>query len=141
MNFNRKNKHEQKNKNNEKNLLILYSKETNEKIAKVKIADTFFSRLKGLMLKKNTDYPLLFKMRKIRKNRWESSIHSCFMRFELKLVFIDKNNTVFEMADLKPWRYYVPKKGAKYIIEFSKDDFDEDRLKIGDVIEIEHEKY
>ncbi len=136
MKFNRKNNHKQKNKNNEKNLMILYIKETNEKIAEVKIADNFFSRLKGLMMKGNTDYPLVFYMGKMRKNRWESSIHSCFMRFELKLVFIDKNNTVFEIADLKPWRYYVPKKAAKYIIEFSKEDFDENCLKIGDVIEL-----
>ena len=136
MKFNRKNNHKQKNKNNKKNLMILYIKETNEKIAEVKIADNFFSRLKGLMMKGNTDDPLVFYMGKMRKNRWESSIHSCFMRFELKLVFIDKNNTVFEIADLKPWRYYVPKKAAKYIIEFSKEDFDENCLKIGDVIEL-----
>ncbi len=134
MNFNRKNNHKLKNKNNEKDLMILYSKETDKMISEVKIANDFFSRLMGLMFKGDADYPLLFNMKEKRKNRWESSIHSCFMRFELKLVFIDENNTVFEMADLKPWRYYVPKKAAKYIIEFSKEDFDEECIKLGDVI-------
>ena len=63
------------------------------------------------------------------------------MRFELKLVFIDNENKVFEIADLKPWSYYVPKKAAKYIIEFDKKDFKKNEfgnygLKIGDEIEL-----
>ena len=58
------------------------------------------------------------------------------MRFELAFVFIDDKNLVYEIANLKPWKYYVPKKGAKYIIEFDKREFDNYDLKIGDGIEL-----
>ena len=128
-----------KNKNNDKrnNLKRLYSKNHDEKIRDIQVADTYFSRLLGLMFKKSTDYPLLFKIPKNRNNRHGSSIHSCFMRFELKLVFIDENNIVFELADLKPWRYYVPKKGAKYIIEIDKNKFNNYNINIGDEIVLE----
>jgi len=127
-----------KNKNNDKrnNLKRLYSKNHDEKITDIKVANTYFSRLLGLMFKKSTDYPLLFKIPKNRNNKYESSIHSCFMRFELKLVFIDENNIVFELADLKPWRHHVPKKGAKYIIEIDKKEFYKYNIKIGDEIEL-----
>ena len=88
------------------------------------------------MFKKNIDYPLLFEIPQNIRNKHRSSIHSCFMRFELKLLFIDDENIIYEMADLKPWRHYVPKKAAKYIIEFDKKSFNEINLKIGDEIEI-----
>ena len=58
------------------------------------------------------------------------------MRFELTLIFIDDEDMIYEIADLKPWKYYVPKKPAKYIIEFDKKEFKNYDLKIGDEIEL-----
>ena len=116
------------------NLKILCVENSNEIIDKVKIANTFKKRLIGLMFKKNMEYPLLFEIDGKLNGKYRSSIHSCFMRFELKLVFVDDENMVYEIVDLKPWRYYVPKKGAKYIIEFEKNKFKSDDLKIGDEI-------
>ena len=86
------------------------------------------------MFKRSTEYPLLFEIPQNINHRYRSSIHSCFMNFELKLVFIDKNNIVCEMTNLKPWKLYVPKKSAKYIIEFDKTEFETIDLKIGDEI-------
>ena len=57
------------------------------------------------------------------------------MIFDIVLVFIDEENSVYEIADLAPWNYYVPKKSAKYIVEFDKKKFNK-CLKIGDEIEI-----
>ena len=122
-------------KNKENKLRILYNKKSNMEI-KVGIADSFSSRLLGLMFKKKTEYPLLFEIPNTINRRHRSSIHSLFMRFDLKLVFIDKNNIVCEIADLKPWHHYTPKKSAKYIIEFDKNDFNKYDLKIGDEIEL-----
>ena len=125
------------NKNNEtdKNLKSITLKNSNEKIAEIKIANTFFSRLMGLMFKKNAKVPLLFEIPE--KVNWKerSSIHSFFMRFEIILVFIDESNVVYEIANLRPWNCYIPKKPAKYIVEFDKREFN-DCLKIGDEIEI-----
>ena len=127
-------------KNNEfddgENFKILYNKNSDKKIAKIKIANSFFKRFLGLMFKARCDYPLLFEIPQNIKIKERSSIHSLFMRFELTLVFIDDANLIYEIADLKPWKYYVPQKRAKYIIEFDKNEFENYDLKIGDEIEL-----
>ena len=126
-------------KNNEnktnKNLKLMTLKKSNEEIAEIRIANTFFSRLRGLMFKKNAEVPLLFEIPERINKKERSSIHSFFMRFEIVIVFIDKRNVVYEIAELKPWNCYVPKKPAKYIMEFDKREFN-DCLKIGDKIEM-----
>ncbi len=125
------------NKRNEmnNNLKSITLVKSNEEIAKIRIANTFFSRLMGLMFKKNAEVPLLFEIpERINKNE-RSSIHSFFMRFEIVVVFIDKGNVVYEIVELRPWNCYIPKKPAKYIVEFDKSKFN-DCLKIGDEIEI-----
>ena len=125
------NKRNKKNKNLKSMPLI----KSNEEIAKIRIANTFFSRLMGLMFKKNARVPLLFEIPERINKKERSSIHSFFMRFEIVIVFIDKCNVVYEIADLKPWNWHIPKKSAKYIVEFDKREFN-DCLKIGDEIEI-----
>ena len=132
-----KNKRKNNKDKTDKNFKTLYLKNSNRKIENIKVANSFFTRLIGLMFKKSSNHPLLFEIPQNMNGKHRSSIHSCFMRFELKLVFIDKNNIVYEAADLKPWRYYVPKKGAKYIIEFDKNKFDNVDLEIGDEIILE----
>ena len=123
-----------RNKKN-KNLKSITLKNSNEKIAEIKIANTFFSRLMGLMFKKNAKVPLLFEIPEKLNWKERSSIHSFFMRFEIILVFIDESNVVYEIANLRPWNCYIPKKPAKYIVEFDRREFN-DCLKIGDEIEI-----
>ena len=97
----------------------------NEKIDII-YADTFFKRFKGLMLKKDINYALIFTDFK------DSSIHTHFMRFEIDVYFLDENKVVFDKATLKPWKFYNPKKQAKYIIETKKDEL---KIKIGDCLE------
>ena len=87
-------------KKNENKLRRLYNKETNIEIGKVKIANSFSSRLLGLMFKRNAEYPLLFEIPNKIKGKHRSSIHGFFMRFDLKLVFIDDENVIYEIADL-----------------------------------------
>ena len=123
-------------KKNENKLRRLYNKETNIEIGKVKIANSFSSRLLGLMFKRNAEYPLLFEIPNKIKGKHRSSIHGFFMRFDLKLVFIDDENVIYEIADLKPWHYHTPKKSAQYIIELDKKEFENYDLKIGDEIEL-----
>lgn len=93
---------------------------------KVIFADTFFKRLKGLMFKKDIDFALVF------ADFMDSSIHTHFMRFEIDVYFLDEKKTVFEKACLKPWRFYRPKKQAKYILEVKKDRL---KLKKGDKLD------
>ncbi|MCC7553002.1 MAG: DUF192 domain-containing protein [Methanobacteriaceae archaeon] len=97
--------------------IILYNKTKNLNL-EIKCADTFFKKFKGLMFKKNMKIALLIKLNS--KNKYTSSIHSCFMRKTIELYFIDENNKIFEIAILKPWRFYIPKKEAKYVLEIKK---------------------
>ncbi|WP_405265381.1 DUF192 domain-containing protein [Methanobrevibacter sp.] len=86
-------------------------------------ADTFFKRFKGLMGKKNFNNVLVF------TNLADSGIHTMFMRFEIDVYFADENKVVFDKATLRPWKFYRPKKQAKYIIETKKNKLN---VKIGD---------
>lgn len=89
-------------------------------------ADTFFRRLVGLMGKRDFNNILVF------KNLTDSSIHTMFMRFEIDVYFIDENKIVFDKTTLKPWRFYRPKKRAKYIIETKKGKLNSE---IGDILD------
>ena len=51
------------------------------------------------------------------------------MRIEIDVYFIDENKTVFEKVSLKPWRFYKPKRHARYILETKKGKI---KLEIGD---------
>lgn len=89
-------------------------------------ADSFFKRFKGLMGKKDINYALVF------TNLKDSAIHTHFMRFEIDVYFLDENKVVFEKVTLKPWKFYRPKKQAKYILETKKDAL---KIKIGDCLD------
>ena len=91
--------------NKEKNLRYLFIKNSDAKMVKIEMANGFFKRFIGLMFKSRCDYPLLLEIPQDIKIKERSSIHSLFMRFELALVFIDDKNLVYEIANLKPWKY------------------------------------
>ena len=93
---------------------------------KIVIADTFFMRFKGLMLKKDFEDAILFSKLK------DSSIHTHFMRFEIDAYFLDENKVIFEKTTLTPWKFYRPSKKASYILECRKDKLN---LKIGEKLE------
>lgn len=107
-----------------------------KEIATVKLADDFSTRLLGLMFKKKIDRPLLFEIPQRFNSPSRSAIHSCFMLVDIIVVFVDENDEVFEIARLKPWQYYKPKKSAKYVIEFNEEDYFKCKLEIGNRIKI-----
>ena len=106
---------------------MILNKTTNELIdIKITNANSFFKRFKGLMGKKDIDFAMLF------YNLKDSSIHTHFMRFDIDVYFLDKNKVIFEKVTLKPWKFYKPKKQARYILETKKDCL---KLKVGDELE------
>ena len=81
-------------------------------IPKCQIAETFFPRLIGLVGRNELrdDEALLFP----RCN----SIHTCFMRFPIDIVFMAHDGTVLEIVEaLKPWRCLLPRFRALHILE------------------------
>lgn len=68
-----------------------------EKKINVIIADTFMKRFLGLMGRKESNYALLLSPC--------NSVHTCFMRFQLDLLFLDGDNRIIEKRQaVKPWR-------------------------------------
>jgi hypothetical protein len=86
---------------------------TEEVIAeRAKIARSFYQRLKGLMFKNN----LLYNEALIILNC--DSIHTCFMNFNIDVIFVDKEWKVLRIFDnVKPWRFILKIENAKAVIE------------------------
>lgn len=98
------------------------------------MADTFFSRFRGLMLKKNLERGLILKIPAGRGRRG-SAIHMFFMRIPLDLVFLDKEKIVVDTVTLEPWQTYTPKAPARYVIEFKKGILNNSSTEIGDELD------
>ncbi|BAA30211.1 DUF192 domain-containing protein [Pyrococcus horikoshii] len=80
----------------------------------VRIADSFIKRALGLMFKKPR-YALVFILPL--ETRINASIHGFFMLESIDVIFLDSNFRVVDVTTLKPWRIYIPKARARYIIE------------------------
>jgi uncharacterized protein len=96
----------------------------------VKYANTFLSRLIGLMFVKemtNMDALLL-------EN--SNSIHNCFVRFSLDVVFLDNENKVVRvLRGFKPWRFTRIHFRAKRVLELKAGTLI-DEIKKGDQLEV-----
>ncbi len=96
------------------------------------IAENFIDRLIGLMFKDKlvgSDGLMIDPCR---------SIHTCFMRYNLDVVFISRNNSVVKIIrDLKPWRMtWIYWRATKTLeLPAGKLPFD---VQIGDILEVEN---
>ena len=62
------------------------------------IADTFFTRLAGLMFRKSLPAATGLLLAPC------NSVHMCFMRFAIDVVYVDKEYTVLKVVkNLRPW--------------------------------------
>ena len=76
------------------------------------IANTFLSRIQGLLGKKglNQGQALILKPC--------SSVHTCFMRFPIDILFVDRNNQVLRtVANLVPFRFSPIFFKSRFVIE------------------------
>lgn len=96
----------------------------------IKIASSFLDRLIGLMFsKKMFGFDCLF----IKQCR---SIHTCFMRYPIDVVFITKDLKVVRIIkNMKPWKFTRLYFTAAHVLELRGDSID-DRLEVGDQLEV-----
>lgn len=92
---------------------LVCKKGTGEVIAaRVYRADTPWSRVKGLLGKKTLSPE---------EGLWivpANSVHTCFMRFPIDVVFLDAECVVFKViSPMPPWRMALPVVGAKSVLE------------------------
>lgn len=90
-------------------------KRTGETLADdVELADTYFTRLKGLMFRRE-----LAAQKGLLLDPCPQ-IHTCFMRFDIDAVFVDKNGTVLYVAEkMKPWRFGRFVRGSRRTLELA----------------------
>ena len=98
------------------------------------LADGFFSRLRGLMLA-----PPLESGQGLLLARC-TSIHSCFMRQAVDVIYLDRDGVVTKCArDLKPWHVSSSRRsgpGAIHVLELAAGSVDRFKIAIGSTLQI-----
>jgi len=95
-------------------------------------AKTFTKRLVGLMFRSSLDKEEGLYLSDCR------AIHTSFMRFNIDVVFVDRNFRVVRIIEnMKPWRATLPVLKASGVIELPGGMVERESLKEGDVILLE----
>lgn len=99
--------------------------------SKCKAAATFFSRFRGLQLKKELPAGQGLLITPC------NSIHMFFMRFPIDAVFIDPDNKIVcIMEGIKPWRVSKVVRHARSVMELPAGTASATKTRVGDFIEI-----
>lgn len=104
--------------------------------SRVSLADGFFSRFRGLMMRRNflPGEALFFTFGKPGRN----SVHMFFVRFPIDLVYLDSGFRVVEIRSfLRPWRFHRSKVASSYLIELPAGTVARLRIGLGDKIRLE----
>jgi len=114
---------------------MLYNKtRRKEIIGRVKKADSFWQKFKGLMFKRkgNYNYALIFDFGA--EKRIEASIHMLFVFFPIDLVYLNKEKKVVELKHgIKPWSLnYTPKREARYLVELPEGTIKKEKIGLKD---------
>lgn len=102
-------------------------------ITQVEVADSFASRLVGLMGRTNMQADSAMWIHQC------NSIHTCFMKFPIDCVFVDKKLQIKRIVkQVAPWRLVWPIWGAHSVFEMPAGKASELNLKEGDVLHVGH---
>lgn len=118
--------------------VVLINKTKKNSLGEYDFANSFISRLLGLMFKEDLQRGLILKLPKSR-SRKGSAIHMFFMRFPLDIVFIDSNKKVVDMISIEPWKTYTPLAPARYVIEMKKGTINKFNIEVGDELDFTYE--
>lgn len=116
------------------NGLLILNKSKGTKVGHVNMADSFVSRLMGLMFKGSIEQGLVLKIPEGRGRRG-SGIHMFFMRIPLDVLFLDGEKVVVDKVHLKPWQTYNPVKPARYVIELNDGTLASSETEVGDELD------
>lgn len=82
-----------------------------EQMCSVMVADTFLSRLKGLMFQKQMEASAGLLIQRC------SSIHTFFMRFPIDVIYLDKEYRILYTETVLPWRIGKIVRHTRHILE------------------------
>lgn len=77
----------------------------------IEVADDFWQRFCGLMGRKQLEDGEGLLLRHC------SSIHTCFMKFSIDVVYLDRNFKVLDYETVRPWKIGSLIKGAHHVLE------------------------
>ncbi len=118
--------------------VVLINKTKGINFGQLDFADSFVSRLMGLMFRKDPENGLILKLPSSRSRRG-SAIHMFFMRFPLDIIFLDDYKKVVDMVSIRPWKTYTPRSPAKYVVELEEGSINNYKLEIGDEMDFTRE--
>lgn len=96
----------------------------------LKMNNTYFSRLIGLMFKKNLPAGSGIILKPC------TQIHTCFMKFNIDVIFLDDNLKVLHVIEnMRPWRISPLFLKARYTVELSAGTL-KGRVKKGEILAI-----
>jgi uncharacterized protein len=91
------------------------------------VANTFWSRFKGLMLSR----PRHVRPQALLLSNC-SSVHTCFMRYALDIVYLSRQGQVTKLVKgLKPWRLSLGARGTRHTLELPAGSIDMLGLQLG----------
>ena len=99
-----------------------------EVLATLEVADSFGSRLRGLLGRDAVDGALLIKPAK--------SVHTLGMRFPIDVAFCDRDMRVVATRTMRRYRVGLPRRRARCVVEAAAGTFDRWRLQVGDQLQV-----
>jgi len=97
---------------------------------RVKIADTFLTRLKGFLGRDSITHEEVLIIKPC------NSVHTCFMKFPIDVIFIDGDGKILSMKkNMKPFRIKITP-GAASVIELHPGVIDENLITVGSMVEL-----
>lgn len=100
--------------------------------ARCTVANSPWRRLRGLMGRRSLDAGEGLLLRP------SSSVHTCFMRFPIDIVFLDRDLTVLDIAPaVRPWRARG-KRGARAVLELGAGEADRLAIRAGEQFTLDH---
>ena len=97
-------------------------------LASLDVADSFGTRLKGLLGRDGIDGAFLI--------RPAMSVHTLGMKFAIDVAFCDHDLTVIDAITMRPYRMSLPRPKARCVIEAEAGAFERWRLRRGDRLEV-----
>jgi len=95
----------------------------------VKLADGFFQKFKGLMGRKKLNKSEGLMLLSC------NSIHTCFMRFPIDVVFLNMDHEVIALRkELKPWKMVNYVKKAYITVEMTAGTIENKNIEVGDLL-------
>lgn len=94
---------------------------------------TFLCRLRGLMFRPAPEEGHGLILVEDRESRSGTAIHMAFVGFPIGVAWADSSRHVVDCRVARPWRIYVPRRPARYVIEGAVGLLGD--LAVGDVVE------